>query len=341
MGDDSRFNPIVRACVLALVAACSKSPGESSVLQASDLQGNGASFDANEIVDSASMQDQGALDEAAVLKFLQKTPYGGSSFLATYASHGTSAARAIAVASGQYALNPLVFLVRAQMDTGLIGSTTYPSPANRVEYAFGCGCIAPGQCDGAYAGFDVQIDCLGAALRESLDAVAATGKTDGGWGPRVTSTTLDGVSVTPKDDSTAALYQYTPVVAVGQAGGNWLFWNLWRKYASFAGYGGAKGAPLTSWIGDACIATSACVYAGTAGTCATQFPGGLCTLSCTGSCPTAMGEAQTFCADFGSQGGFCLAVCNQADPQCRTGYGCKSVAQAGNGSTSQYVCFPD
>jgi hypothetical protein len=341
MGDDSRFNPIARAFALALVAACSKSPGETSVLQASDLLGNGASFDPDEIVESASMQDQGALDEAAVLAFFQKTPYGSGSFLATYDSHGTSAARSIAVASARYALNPLVFLVRAQMDDGLIGSQTYPSPSTRVEYAFDCGCIAPGQCDGAYAGFDVQVDCLGAALRESLDAVAAKGKTDGGWGPGVTSATIDGVAVTPKDDSTASLYQYTPIVAVGQAGGNWLFWNLWRKYAAYAGYGGAKGGPQRSWIGDACTATSACVYGNTAGTCATQFPGGLCTLACMGSCPTAMGKAQTFCASFGSQGGFCLAVCNPADPQCRTGYGCKSVAQAGNGGTSEYVCFPN
>jgi hypothetical protein len=340
MGDDSRIHPITRAFVLALLAACSKSQGESSVLQESDLQGNGASFDADEIVDSASMQDQGALDEAAVLSFLQKTPYGSSSFLATYDSHGISAAQAIVVASRRYALNPLVFLVRAQMDDGLVGLQTYPSPSTRVEFAFDCGCITTGKCEAAYAGFDVQVDCVGAALRESLDAVAATGKTDGGWGPGVTSTTLDGVAVTPKDDSTAALYQYTPLVALEQAGGNWLFWNLWRKYAAFVGYGGAKGAPQGAWIGDACTASGACVYGGTAGTCATQFPGGLCTLTCTGSCPTAMGQAQTFCADFGSQGGFCLAVCNPADPQCRTGYGCKSVAQTGNAGTSQYVCFP-
>ena len=139
----------------------------------------------------------------------------------------------------------------------------------------------------------------------------------------------------------AALYQYTPVVAVGQAGGNWLFWNLWRKYAAFLGYGGTKSAPPGWWIGDGCIANSACVYGATAGTCATQFPEGLCTLACTGSCPTAMGQAQTFCASFGSQGGFCLEVCNQADAQCRSGYGCKSVAQAGSGGTSEYVCFPN
>jgi hypothetical protein len=227
------------------------------------------------------------------------------------------------------------------MDQGLVASTSYPSPSSRVEYAFGCGCVAPGSCDPSYAGFDRQVDCLGATLRDSLDAVAATGKTENGWGPGVTSTTIDGVNVTPADDSTAALYQYTPVVAVGKPGGNWLFWNLWNAYAGALGYA-PPGQPTgpTAWIGDACAGSGVCQYAGTSGTCATQFPGGLCTLSCNGACPSASGQAQTFCADFGSQGGFCLAVCNPADPQCRTGYACKSVAQFGATGSSQDVCFP-
>jgi hypothetical protein len=284
------------------------------------------------------MQDQSALDAAGVLAFLQRTPYGQASFLATYGSHGTSAADAVVTAAHRYALDPLVFLVRAQMDQGLVGSSGYPSPASRVEYAFGCGCAAPGNCDPSYAGFDVQADCLGAALRASLDQVAATGKTAGGWGPGIVGTTLDGVQVTPKDDSTSALYQYTPVVATGSAGGNWLFWNLWRKYAAAVGYTAGK-AGATSWIGDACIGSATCVLGSTQGTCATQFPGGLCTLPCTSSCPSAVGQAPAFCADFGAQGGFCLVVCNPADTHCRQGYTCKSVQQAG-GTTTQNVCFP-
>ncbi len=323
----------------ALVAACAKSPPASpSVLQASDLQSDGSAFDPDEIVASGPMQDQGALDAAGVLAFLQKTPYGAASFLATYASHGVSAAEAIVTASHRFALDPLVFLVRAQVDQGLVGSSAYPSPASRVEYAFGCGCEAPGNCDPSYAGFDVQVGCLGAALRVSLDAVAATGKTADGWGPGIAATTLDGVQVTPKDDSTSALYQYTPVVATGSAGGSWLFWNLWRKYAAAAGYTGAKpGAAI--WIGDACEGNAACVLGSTQGTCATQFPGGLCTIACTASCPSAVGQPPSFCADFGAQGGFCLEVCNPADVQCRQGYTCKSVQQAG-GTATQSVCFP-
>ncbi len=324
--------------IAAVVVACSTAPGEPSVLQSSDLVG-ASGFDANEIVVSTAMLDEATLGAAQIAAFLRATPYGQGSFLASYSSHGVSAVSAMVTAAHTYALNPLLFLVRAEMDQGLVGSSFYPTPASRVEFAFGCGCAGAGGCDPAYAGFDVQLDCLAAAIRESLDAVAAHGKTDGGWGPGIAGTTIDGAHVTPKDDSTASLYQYTPVVAVGQAGGNWLLWNLWQKYASAMGYEGpSKGG--VGWIGDACSAASTCSYSGTAGTCATQFPGGLCTLACTGSCPSATGKAQTFCADFGAQGGFCLAVCNPADPQCRSGYTCESVKQVGDTTSSQYVCFP-
>jgi hypothetical protein len=217
---------------------CSSSSGATpSVLQSSDLVG-ASGFDPDEIVAPGPMEDSTTLGAAELTAFLQSTPYGQSSFLVDYASHGISAVSAMVSAAQTYSLNPLVFLVRAEMDQGIVGSSSYPSPPSRVEYAFGCGCAAPGDCDATYGGFDIQVDCLAAALRESLDAVAASGKTDGGWGPGITSTTLDGVEVTPEDASTASLYQYTPIVAVGQPGGNWLFWNLWQKYAAAFAYAG-------------------------------------------------------------------------------------------------------
>jgi hypothetical protein len=324
-----------------LAAACGTSSGEASVLQGADLVSNGAPFDPNEILDSASMQDQQGLVMGEVQAFLRRPPYGAPSFLSDYTSNGLSAAQAIERAAQRYALNPIVFLVRAQMDQGLIGSSVYPLPATRVEYAFGCGCAAPGVCDTAYAGFDVQVDCLGAALRDSLDQIAANGSTAGGWGPGATATTRDNVRVTPQDDSTAALYQYTPVVALEKAGGNWLFWNLWQKYAMAIDYGGPVGGPPVAWIGDPCTTSATCNYSGTQGTCATQFPSGLCTLTCTQSCPSSPTEATTFCADLGSEGALCLAVCNPAVPQCRSGYTCKSVAQAGNAGMTQAACVPN
>lgn len=295
-------------------------------------------FAAGEIVDSPSMQDAHALDAKLVQEFLTRTPYGHASFLATYQSNGTRAADAIARAAQRRQINPIVLLAHAQMDQGLVGEPFYPQPPSRVEYAFGCGCAAPSSCDARYAGFDVQVDCLAAAIRTSLDAIAQNGATAGGWGPGTARTTTDGVKVTPADDSTAALYQYLPAVRKGRAGGNWLLWNIWQNYAGAIGYAPPPGQTgPASWIGEACAGDWQCNYDGTPGTCATQFPAGVCTLACKGSCPSSPTRALTFCADFGAQGGFCLAVCNINDQACREGYTCKDVKHYG-GSDSQAVC---
>jgi hypothetical protein len=212
-------------------AGCSSSSPPATFLQPADLAKNpGMQFDPNEIVDSASFSDARTMVGIDIQQFLNKTPYDHPSFLATYASNGESAAQAIVRTAELYHINAMVFLVRAEMDQGLVGATRYPSPPERVEFAFGCGCAAYNDCDPRYAGFDVQVDCLGQALRQSLDDIAANGATAGGWGPGMTSTTVDNVQVTPQDDSTAALYQYDPVVAPGAAGGNWLFWNIWNLY---------------------------------------------------------------------------------------------------------------
>jgi hypothetical protein len=324
-------------------AACSSSsPSPPSLLQPADLADTGAQFDPTEIVDSASFTDWQALAVADVQTFLTKSPYGKGSFLATYASNGASAADAISRTAELYRINPIVFLVRAEMDEGLVGASVYPAPPERVEYAFGCGCAAANDCDPRYAGFDVQVDCLGQALRQDLDDIAANKVTAGGWGPGVTSTTDDGVQVTPQDDSTATLYQYTPVVAVGAAGGNWLFWNIWQAYTGALGYAGPTGTtskPL-AWVGDACTGDATCDFGLSQGTCDMQFPGGMCTASCTTDCPSDMMEAPTFCADFGMSGGFCLLVCNPNSPSCRSGYTCQSAKQYGNAAMTQNVCLP-
>jgi len=329
------------AFVLVVVASsCAKAPAESTILQASDLTPASGSFSPDEIVPVASFTDYATLAEAAIQQLLEQTPYGGSSFLSTYSSDGIRADDAIMAAAVEYGLNPIVFLVRAEMDGGLIGLDVYPSNPSRVEYVFGCGCAdGAGDCDPSLAGFDVQVDCFASALRESLDAVAASGHTDGGWGPGIAMTTLDGFRLTPADASTAALYQYTPAVDQGAAGGNWLFWNLWQKYASALGYKGTTTTQATASIGDACTSSGQCAYA--RGVCATNYPGGLCTAACTVTCPTDASSTPAFCASFAGQGGFCLPVCNPSAPACRSGYTCESVAAFEDGGAGQYVCTPN
>jgi hypothetical protein len=319
--------------------ACTNAPAAPGVLQSSDLVAAGGTFSAGEIVDLASFTDATGIAAGSVQSFLEATPYGAS-FLATYSSNGIRADVAIMQASARYTLNPLVFLVAAEEAQGLVGLAAYPASPGRVEYVFNCGCAtAQASCDPAKAGFDVQVECLANSLRASLDAVAATGHTDGGWTPGSPLLTLDGVSVTPADASTAAIYQYIPTVAFGKAGGTWLFWNLWKKYAAALKYAGGGGsAPSTSSIGDACTVSGNCAFTG--GVCATNYPGGLCTATCTGQCPTDAAHTPAFCADFQGQGGYCLPICNPNASACRSGYTCQSVAQFGSTTTAQYVCAP-
>lgn len=327
------------ASLVALASACAKDAGESTVLQSDDLQAEPADFDPNEIVDLGSFTDSTTLGVAEIQLFLTRTPYNRESFLSTYQSNGVRAADAIARSANRYGLNPLFFLVRSEMVQGLVGAQYYPSTPSRVEYVFDCGCAGAGSCDPAMAGFDRQVDCIGRNMRAYIDAVTTTGSTAGKWGTGIESVTLDGVLVTPADASTAALYQLTPLVANKKAGGTWLFWNLWQKYALQMNYFGGQGdTAQNGWIGDACTSDPQCTVP--SGVCVTNYPGGTCSVTCTDQCPTDSAHGPSFCVDFGTQGGYCLAVCNPGAPACRDGYVCKSQPKAGNSKVTENVCVP-
>ena len=267
-----------------------------------------------------------------------QTPYGTESFLATYASNGVTAATAINNASMTYQLNPLLFLVRAEIDQALVSQVTYPAPAARVEYAFGCGCdVTPSpsdpspRCDPAFAGFDKQVDCLARTMRSYLDSVCGTAQaTPGGWAVGTTTTTIDGVPISPYNEGTAALYQYAPLVLQGEQGGNWFFWNVYQFFAYFAAY---PGAFAQSWVGDPCCGNSACPFDG--GTCVVNYPNGMCSAQCnaTTPCPSTNGR-NAVCVDL--NGGYCFFDC-ATDP-CRQGYVCQTVAVAGGGTG--LACLP-
>jgi hypothetical protein len=328
---------IIALCCAAV--ACAKQAPETTYLQADDLTNDGMStFDKNEIVDSQSFTDFTALDSTAVQQFFESNPYNSSSFLKTYESNGVLASEAIGRTAQGFRLNPLIFLVRAEMEEGLIGEQNYPFPPSRVEYVFGCGCTSPSSCDPDLAGFDRQVDCLARDLRTSLDQVAANGATAGGWAPGQASVTVDGVTVTPKDDSTAALYQYLPEVGDGK-GGNWLFWNIWQKYATFTNYSGPlPGTTGTANLGDPCAQSSDCALPNPICVTGSNYPGGMCTTQCSGSCSMP----NSFCADF-TQAGYCLALCNPSVPtSCRDGYTCVSVHHfaSSNPTDAQNVCAP-
>jgi hypothetical protein len=332
--------PSVSLVVLALgvSSACGEDP-PATVLQPLDLKPpeDAFPFDRNAIVDPASFTDTETLDAKAVQRFLGKTPYGRPSFLETYQSNGVRAADAIISAARQYRINPLVFLVFAQTTQGLVGERNYPFPPERVEYVFRCGCLAAKDCLPQLAGFDRQVDCFGRMLREAIDEIKLFETTASGWGPNKTSLTLDNVKVTPDNEATAVVYDRIPRVAEGKPGGTWAFWNIWNLYAPNLDYAGPIGNFDGRWIGEPCAADASCGVEGAI--CATNYPDGLCTVSCDGSCPTQPSRPDSFCAKFRDRG-FCLTICNPAAPQCRQGYQCRRV-QGVSADASEHVCSPE
>ena len=329
------------SCAGAIVVSAGGEDPPATVLQPLDTklpEGEILEFDRNSVVDPAAFTDSETLDVATVQRFLGKTPYERPSFLATYQSNGVRAADAIISVARQHRINPLVFLVYAQITQGLVGERNYPFPPDRVEYVFGCGCLQANNCLPALAGFDRQLDCLGRALRTAIDEIKANEQTTTGWGVDIVSTTLDGLKVTPANDATAALYDRTPRVAEGQPGGTWIFWNVWNLYALAIDYFGPIGLTDGRWIGEPCQTAAMCSAVDGA-ICADNYPEGLCTVACTGQCPTEPSRPESFCAKF-PDGGYCLPVCNPQAPTCRTGYRCVRVAGVG-ADDSKHVCSPE
>jgi hypothetical protein len=328
----------------AALASCKGNAAVSGpVLAPADTADAGVPFTPDEVVPSAAFTDFAALDAMDVQSFLVHDPYSGSSFLQTYQSNGVLFSDAVANAATTYRINPIVLLVAVEAEGGLVFDATYPQPSSAVDFLFGCGCpdpATPATCDPSAAGLDVQLGCYANALRTSLDEIAVSGETAGGWGPGKTGTTLDGLTVKPADDSTAALYQYDPVVGKGQTGQS-LFANIWFEYTQALTYFVPEGVDTeaTAQIGDPCVSAADCALANPICATGAAYPGGMCTSKCKGSCS----GVDAFCADFTS-GGFCLSVCSPTDSwSCRSGYACALVQPSGApaGTASAYVCTPD
>ncbi|MBK6517694.1 MAG: hypothetical protein IPG04_27145 [Polyangiaceae bacterium] len=206
---------------------------EEEVSDASEDELSEPGFDRNRVLSDAAFVDWQAMTEAEIQAFLDETPYGNRSALASYTSGGMSAARAIRVASESYRINPLVILTRLQMEQSLIGKTSASKKA--LDFAFGCGCPDNGSCSETWRGFHKQADCMASHMRSYLDDLEGGGSTIAGWKVGKAKKTLDPQWVTPKNMATAALYTYTPWV--GSSGfGNLGHFQIWKRFAGHIGY---------------------------------------------------------------------------------------------------------
>ncbi|MBS2014859.1 MAG: hypothetical protein JST00_18360 [Deltaproteobacteria bacterium] len=201
---------LVVASALSPLAACTdrREGVRSSASAASE---RATLFDPNDVLDDASMTDT-SMTSDDVQAFLEMTPYGSRSALADYAaSSKRTAAQVIAEEAEARDINPMLLLVRIQLESGLVSKKR--ATAAELARAFGCG--APG--------FEGQARCAASQLRTALDRV--TGKrvgsgsglrtTDGtaaGWAVDKKKTTRDGIVVIPANAATAVLYAYQPWV---------------------------------------------------------------------------------------------------------------------------------
>ena len=158
-------------------------------------------------------------------------------------------------------------------------------------------------------------------------------------GAGTAQTTLDGVRVTPADDSTAAIYQYLPTVAEGAPGGTWLFWNLWKKYATALNYAGAGGVVTpTASIGDGCTVSGDCGYPG--GVCATNYPGGSARPRARASVRPTRPAGPRSAPTSSSRGATASPSATRAHRPAARDTRCEKVAQYGDATVGQYVCSP-
>ncbi|MEO8706439.1 MAG: hypothetical protein ABI867_40790 [Kofleriaceae bacterium] len=230
-----RCHAVVLAVLLAGCAAdatdeVDHDPTDFEV-EPADGKGDGvaAVFDRHNVLTDALFTDGNAMTVEQVQAFLEASPYGNRSWLASHQIDGVSAAQAIVDAAQDSGIHPLVLVARMQVETSLVSKTT--TPTQRLQdRALGCGCPDGGTCSSMFKGIARQLRCGATTMRRWYDAsIAGSGE----WREGTTRRTLDNKSVTPQNDATASLYAYTPWVLVG-SGGTWLAWNVTRKYVRYA-----------------------------------------------------------------------------------------------------------
>lgn len=228
-------------------------------------------FDPSYIISDAELFDSGSMSLLEIEKFLQsRGSYLANRSFKNCDGHYKSAARIIYEAANNYdcdgvsippsptyeekaricepvTINPKALLVLLQKEQSLISDR---SPRqSQLDWATGYGCPDGGGCNDRWKGFGKQVNSAALQFYDYMQnpdhytykaghtyTVSNTGR-----GPSV---------ITPKNQATAALYNYTPHVY----NGNYNFYKLWLKYFTRAYPNGSllqsKGEPGVWLIQD-------------------------------------------------------------------------------------------
>lgn len=186
-----------------------------------------AAFDPNFLLSDYDLTDGGALSRKGVQAFLAAKGSGLTTRTFTALNRAVkSAADIIFEVSRQYSISQKFLLVLLQKEQSLI---TDPTPSERqLDWATGFAvCDSCSTSDPSlqrFRGYANQVTWAAKRIRETyLPLLEKTGRVYQ-FG-RGISTMIDGVSVTPRNNATAALYTYTPHLH-----GNQNFVRLWNAW---------------------------------------------------------------------------------------------------------------
>ncbi len=307
-----------------------------------------SSFDEDSILSDRTYTDSGRMTAGQIQDFLEDTPYGRSSWLASERVDGRPVSNLIAETSASFGINPIILLTRFQVEGSHISKSSRPGNFS-VNRALGCGCFDGAACQSTNLGLKKQLTCAATVLRKRFDqSVDGTGS----WVKLKSKRTLDPMRVTPESHATAALYAYTPWVLRGR-GGNWLVWNISQRFIAHIPSAGAPAVP-ESWIGESCTTDTDCNFSadGTPGFCFDFLENGtkkgICTVPCEGYCPDRTGEPFTFCVASDSPSvGICTVRTDAANSFCEDNPNTRASVQPRFIGTStareseKSVCLPN
>ncbi len=175
-------------------------------------------IDYNYIISDEEMAAYQTMSQQDIQDFLQSKNSYLSNLSATLdTGERVSISDIIFRASQDHQINPQFLLVLLQREQSLIED---PSPTqDQLDWATGYSCLDGQACSDRWRGIQKQIYSAAEQFRYYYDHPE-----EYTFQPGKTST-VDGVSVTPKNNVTAALYNYTPHLS-----GNALFQTLWQRY---------------------------------------------------------------------------------------------------------------
>jgi len=216
------------------------------------------SFNPNYIIGDDEVLDSSAMSLNEVKDFI--TGQGG--FLATYSTTSCtdddlynpdgkykpcsgpvmSAAEIIYDRAVANKVNPKFLIVLLQKESSLVDSNKVPSQT-RLDWAVGYGCPDNSACSPRWQGFWRQINSASLTFRDYMDNPSYYRYKAGGT-YTLTNTGRDPITVTPANQATAALYNYTPHVY----NGNYNFYIIWQRYFSNGNYNSSTSYPNGSLL---------------------------------------------------------------------------------------------